>query len=164
MKELLLGKIVNTVGLKGELKLLTDPLYGDTEFGQSAVLTINDKNYVCAAWRRKNRLIVFSLQDYQDINLVEGLIGASVKLAVNQLKKRKSGEYYCFELLDFKVYDQENQELGVVTGIDDNRMQRILRIRGATGKEILVPWVDFFVKEIAAKEKRIRIESIKGLV
>ena len=164
MAELNLGKIVNTYGLNGELKLLTDPLYGDLEFKKNAEIKIANKVYRLRNYRRNKNLIRFSLVEHEDINAVEALIGETVMIDSSELKKLNEDEFYSFELLGFDVVDESGNDIGKIIRIKDSGWQKILRIKGSQKKDILIPWVAFFVKEIDRERQTVRVETIEGLI
>jgi len=164
MEEIILGKIVNTYGLKGELKLLLDPLYADLQFKKEAKFHIEDQDYVLLHYQKKKLTVIFSLKNHQDINLVEKLKGKMVSTANSELASLTKGDFYAFELLGFEVFDQNDQLIGRIINVEDTGYQKLLRIESIKDKEVLIPWVDFFVKSIATNEKKVVVETIEGLI
>ena len=163
MSTLLLGTIVNTRGLKGELKLLADPNYSDLQFSKGAQLSLGQEIYCLENYRWQKNTLIFTLQGFSHINEVELLVGVKVSVKSDQLRPKPAGDFYAFELIGYKVYDQNDDLIGEVSRVQDSGFQRVLRIQ-REGKDALIPWVDFFVKTIDATTKSIRVEVIEGLL
>ncbi len=164
MNKVVLGKIVNTYGLKGELKLLVDPDYSDLEFEKDSIILIGEKEYLLSSYRKKNSLWRISLAQHHDINLVEHLINSSVVCDLTTVKVLPPGNYYSHQLLGLTVYSLQDELLGQVIKVEDSGFQKRLRLISPSNKEILIPWVDFFVKEIDLASRVIRVALIAGLV
>jgi len=164
MEEILIGKIVNTYGLKGELKLILNPDYLDIEFKKNAKVKIANNDYVLLNYKRNKHTVIFLLKDHQDINLVEHLKGELLKTTLIEFKTLVKNEYYGFQILSLNVYDQNKQLLGKVERVENTGFQKLLRIKTENNKDILIPWVDFFVRKIDLKEAIVEVETIEGLL
>ena len=164
MSKIVLGKIVNTYGLKGELKLLVDPDYGDLEFEREAIIIIADKEYRFYHYTKKKNLWLISLMDHQDINLVEHLVNSLVVCDLASVKTLPKGSYYSFQLIGLSVFSLQDELLGEIIKVEDSGYQKTLRLTSPANKEILIPWVDFFVKQIDLSLKIVRVAVIEGLI
>lgn len=160
--KILIGKIVNTKGISGELKLLVNPLFSDVELKKNSQIEVNQQIYKITKLTRVNHLWFFSLKEYLDINKIEHLIGENAYVFSEDLMKPNKG-YYRFELTNFLVYDQFEQLVGKVLAVETTGFQDILRIKREV-KDGLVPMVNNFIKVIDFKEKIIQIQTIEGLL
>ena len=77
MNKVYIGKIVNTHGIKGELRIRSDFLYKDRVFVIGNNLIIDDKEYNIKGYRKHKTFDMVFLNDYHDINEVLTLIKGS---------------------------------------------------------------------------------------
>ncbi len=156
----LIGKIINTHGLKGEvvIKELTDfeRFVKDKEIylifnHQTIDLKIKDVKQV------KKGLIV-SFYDYDDINKIEVFKG--LDLFTNEKPPLEEDEFHVDDLIGKKVYNQHNSLVGEVIEVIEVPQGHILRVQTAS-KTALVPFNEIFVKEVS---EVITIEEIEGLI
>lgn len=161
MNYICIGKIVNTHGIKGEVRILSDFLYKNEIFAKENNLYIG---------RKKDKVIVNSYRRHKmfDMLTFDGIND------INDVLKYK-GEFIYFDrdevelpgLIDedyigLDVYDGDNF-LGSVTSIMKSRPHDNLVIE-KNGVRNLIPNIPVFVKHIDIKNKRIEVESIEGLI
>lgn len=164
-----LGKIVNTRGLKGELKILS--------LSDFASLRYQENNKVFLYNEKTNSRVEMSVLkhqkisnfDYLFLNEVTSVDDANkyrnflIQVEIDTLPKLEEDEYYYHELLECLVYDSKNSIVGVVKEIMETGAHKILRIKGKT-KDHLIPFIDEFIKEVDIKNKKIQIKEIEGLL
>jgi len=163
MEKIKIGMIVNTHGLKGELKIKSFSDFNQERYKKGNELILKTKNeeliLKVKTYREHKQMVLVSFEGYEDINKVEMWKGNALYISRDKIEDLDQG-YYFFELKGCKVYDQKNQLLGEVEEILETAANPILRIN----KTILVPYVDSFIKEVDIKNKRIEIEVIEGLL
>ena len=102
MEKIYIGKIVNTFGIKGELKIVSKFEMPDRVFQVHNQIIIKDKNYEITGVRfHKNNYLV-ELNNIKDINDIEYLIGNEVYYAKEDLNLSDE-EYLISELVNYKV-------------------------------------------------------------
>lgn len=149
------GKIVNTFGIKGELKIVNKFERPDLIFKVNNQIFINNNNYIISNVRfHKNNYLV-EVNNLKDINLVEHLIGYDVYIERNNLKLDDK-EYLISELIDYEVISN-NLNYGKVSDYDDNLINPLIKV-----DNILVPLKGYF-KDIDKDNKIIYLEDISGL-
>lgn len=153
---LYIGDLVNTHGIKGEVKIISNFKYKNNIFKENSSIYINDKEYKIASYRKHKNFDMLTLEGYNNINDVIDLKGS--KVYINR-------EDFTFDgilnedLYGKKVYDKDKY-VGVLKEIIQNKNQELLVIEN-NGKEYLIPYVDEFVKEI---KEDIHLDLIKGLI
>ncbi|MCX6826274.1 MAG: ribosome maturation factor RimM [candidate division Zixibacteria bacterium] len=78
-------------------------------------------------------------------------------------EKLPKGTYYHFDLIDCRVIDTANRELGRTTGIEKYPANDVLVIRAPDGREYLLPLVKKFLKMVDIKNKLIIVDPPKGI-
>jgi 16S rRNA processing protein RimM len=161
-----IGIIVNTFGIRGELKInpLTD--FAEKRFKADQQLYIcKDEKFepvVVKSFRMHKGFALVLFHGLENINLVEKYKNCEIFIAKDDVHKLNKGEYYYFELKGCAVYS-DNKFIGTVSGVDSG-YQTILRIGNDEGKQVLIPYVDAFIKNVNIENKRIDVNVIEGML
>lgn len=155
---ILIGKVVSTHGIKGELKILSDFPYKDKVFIEGNKLIIDGKEYTIKSYRVHKNFDMVTLDDYTDINEVLFLLKKDVYFSKEKLSLNDN-EVLDEELIDFKVLTDDNK-VGIIKEIfyasETNKILRVL-----FDKEVLIPYS--FIKKIDKANKEVIVELIDGM-
>jgi 16S rRNA processing protein RimM len=165
--KLTIGKIINVRGLQGELKIssLTDfPLLryrkGNTVYleknGQYIPLIVKGAHH-------QPGIDYVQFQDYLDINLVKDWMNLYL-YADKENIRLKPGNFFYEDLMGLTVENQESQPLGHVIAID--RIGNRINLRmGRQGKpDVLIPFIDVFIKQVNMDKKMITVKLLEGML
>ena len=153
---LYIGKLVNTHGIKGEVKIISDFKYKEVIFKKGNNIYIKDNKYIINSYRHHKNFDMITIEGIDDINEALPLKGS--KIYINK-------EDYIFpgilneDLYGKKVYDKD-RFIGILESIEKNVNQELLIVKN-NKKKYLIPYVDEFVKEIG---KDIHLDLIKGFI
>ena len=152
------GKIVNTHGLKGEIRILSDFDYKDKVFVVDKKIIIDDKEYTIKSYRVHKNFDMVTLDDYKDINEVLFLLKKNVYVSKEELNL-SSNEVLDEDLITYKVLTNTGK-VGIIKEIfkasETNKILRVL-----FDKEVLIPYS--FIKKIDKDKKEITVELIDGM-
>ena len=164
------GKIVNTHGIRGELKILSQTDFPEERFkpGNKLFLMNPDETekleaVIETARVHKNSYIVL-FKGWDDINKVEKYKGWSVKVGEDQLFELPPDEFYYFEIVGCTVMSEEGQEIGKVTEILTPGANDVWVVQPSKGKPVYIPYIDDVVKQVDVENKRITIHLLEGLI
>lgn len=167
MEYILIGEIVNTFGIKGELKIRSYSDFDDERYVKGNKLFIEYKNeYVSVivdTYRVHKGFNIVSFKDLKNINLVEKYKTCKIYIDRDDIEDLDDGSYYRFEIIGLNVYDEDNNYLGKVDSFVDTLANSNLRVKN-DNNEFLVPYVDAFIKDINLEEEKIIIHVIEGLL
>lgn len=154
MKYINIGKLVNTHGLKGEVRILSNFRHKKNVFVKGMKLYIGKKKeeFTINTYRFHKIYDMVTFDGIDNINDVEYLKGLNVYINEDDLKL--DGEIYSGKLIDFKVIC-DNKEIGIVTEIIDTPANEVIRI----GEKTLIPYVDEFIEKIDLDNKTIYVKS-----
>lgn len=156
-----IGKIVNTHGIKGELRLLSKFPYKDMVFIKGMIIYIDkDSKEVINSYRKHKNFDMITLEGYNNINEVLKYKGKNVYVDSNDIKL-DNDKYLDEELIGLSVI-YENMERGIITNIERYDKTVLFNIKGKT-QEYLIPYNDNLIDNIDMKNKKIFIKDIKGL-
>lgn len=160
MKFIKVGKIVNTHGIKGELRILSDFRYKDKVFQKNMKLYVgkNKKEFIINSYRFHKIYDMVTFIGFNNINDIEYLKGDFVFINEEDLKL-DDGEVLSEKLIGFDVFIGDNK-VGKVTEILDTPANEVIR----AGKNILIPYVKEFIKEIDINNNTIYVNDIGGLI
>ena len=150
-----LGKIVNTFGLKGEIKIWP---YVDYISKVKKVYINNSKMEIERARSQKN-IFVIKLKGIDTIEQAEKLKNYIIEMEREDAPKLPKDTYYISDLIGFDVYTDEGKLLGKLDDIFKTGANDVYQVG-----EILLPSIKEVIKQIDTENKKITVHLIKGLV
>ena len=157
MNLIFIGKLVNTHGLKGEVKLISDFKFKTDVFKINNNIYINDIKYTIKSYRKHKMFDMVILDGISDIDKALELKGNLVY--INKEEYTFNG-YLNEDLIGLDVYDNDTLK-GKVTDIYKTNNSELLVIEG--NKKHMVPNIDVFINKVDLENKKIFINYIKGL-
>ncbi len=156
------GKIVNTHGLRGEVKALyyTDgPEFFDTvktlHLSSGQALTL-------VGWRVNKGAVLLRLSGIDTVEAAERLVGQEISVSRKDLPPLPEGRYYIADILGMEMVTDEGRLLGKVTDVFKTGSNDVYTVRG--DKEYLIPVIDEVVLSTDLEARRITIKPLKGLL
>lgn len=163
----LLGKVVATHGLKGQLKVV--PFSGECETIASLRSVIlrgpggaMETYEVGAATCHRNRVIL-TLKRFCSIDEVLHLVGKELYALRAQFPELPDGEYYWCDLVGLTVLTAEGVNLGVLTNIIATGSNDVYVVESG-GREYLIPAIEEVVVNIDLDEGRMIVCPSDGLL
>lgn len=157
MNLIYIGKLVNTHGIKGEVRIISDFKYKKDVFNKNNNLYINNTEYKINSYRPHKMYDMVTLQGINSIEDALTLKGS--KVYINRDEFNFNG-YLDEDLIGLSVYDKDLYK-GKVIDILKTKTNDLLVIDGL--KKHMVPNIDVFVKNVDLKNKKIEIDYIEGL-
>ncbi len=161
MDYLKVGKIVNTHGIKGELRLLSNFKYKNKVFKNNFKIYIGKEKdmEVINSYRVHKMFDMITLKGYSNINEVLKYKGKLVFIDKNDLILNND-EYLDEDLIGFDVIYEDISNLKVVE-IVNYPNNKLLKVRHDM-QDNLVPFS--LVDKIELDNKKIYVKDIKGLI
>jgi 16S rRNA processing protein RimM len=165
---ILVGKIIKSHGLKGEVKAL--PFSGCPEnFNNYPGVVLVDpdsgvaRSYTISRSRGQADFVILMLEGVTNRDDADLLAGRQLWIDKGNFPKLAPGEYYWFELEGMRVYTVDGRELGVVTSIFNNRAQDVLVVTGGE-REFLIPVIEEIVRRRDDKKRILVVAPMPGLL
>lgn len=160
MKKVYIGKIVNTHGIKGEVRILSDFPYKNKVFNIGNELIIDDKKYEIKSYRVHKEFDMVTLDDFTNINDVLFLLKKKVYFD-KDLLNLDDNEILDEDLINYVVLTNDGKR-GIIKEIfKASESNKILRVD--IGREVLIPINSPMIKTINKKRKEVVIELIEGM-
>ena len=88
--------------------------------------------------------------------------GGEILVEANELEPLDEKEFYHFQIEGAEVFEEDGERIGIVREVDGSSGNTLLIIaRG--NDEIMIPFVEAFVKSVDVENKKIMIRKIEGL-
>ena len=166
MEKIKIGKIVNAVGLKGEVKVYN---YSDRleRYEELERVIIDGRPVNIKGVRYKGNMIILKLAGVDDRNAAEAMKDKEVFITEDDLVELPEDTFYVRDLIGLdavKGKDANFEKFGIIEDVIQNTAQDLYKIKTLDGKEILVPAVKAFVEEVNLEEGYVKINVIEGMI
>lgn len=156
-----IGKIVNTFGIKGEVKVT--PYTDDIEqFKKIKSIYVNNTLMQVQSAKFQKNVVILKLKEVDDMTAAENLRN-SIIMVERSKKKLPENTYYIADLIGLDVYTDEGTLLGKVKDIYNTGANDIYSIE-TESKEVLLPAIKEVIKQIDIENKKIIVHILKGLL
>lgn len=157
-KEIIIGKIVAPHGVRGDIRILPLTEKPDLFLDLEYLLLEGGKKLTVKNARFQKRMILVTTKEVTTMNEAELLRDKNIYIKAEDLPELEEDEFYVADLVGIPVYDLEGKQIGTFkdslsTGSND---VYIIAVPGA--KDILVPALKEYFKEINLAEKRIVVK------
>lgn len=156
------GKIVNTFGIKGQVKVAvyTEDI---SNFKNNSKVYVNEQEMQVENSRLQKNMLILKLKGIDNMNDAENLKGSIIK--VDRSKKNlPEGTYYIADLIGLDVYTEDGNLFGKVIDIYNTGANDIYTIKTLDEKEILLPAIKEVIKQVDLQNERIIVHILKGLI
>ena len=162
MNLIYVGKIVNTHGIKGEVRLLSNFEEKDLVFKKDFKVYVGDerKELIINSYRPHKEFDMLTFRGIEDINQVLKYKGKKVYIDKEDLHL-KEDEYLLEDLIGMNIIC-DKEVLGVVKDIYEAPQGKLLYITFA--KNYYIPYNNYYIKEVDVAKKEIHAEHIKDLI
>ena len=159
-----IGKIVNTHGIKGELRILSDFKYKDRVFLENRRIYIGKEKIeeVINSYRHHKVFEMITLKGYDNINQVLKYLNKEVYVKKNDLSLGAK-EYLDEELINLNVIFN-NEEVGRVVAIRQINPKNKIIEAIINNKLILIPYHEDFIINVDLENKKIELKLIEGMI
>ena len=154
------GKIVNTHGIRGEVKIL--PWADSPEFLAGFEHLYFDGSPIKVVSARVHKgAVIAALDGIEEIDAAIRMKNKVVYIDRGDVELEK-GRHFIADLIGIRAIDSATgEELGVLDDVLTLPANNVYVIKG--GREILVPAVDDFIEEIDLEKRIVMIRLLEGM-
>lgn len=167
------GTIVNTHGIRGELKVVVSTDFPDQRFKKGSELAVFEKDtdtkpqqtVTIASARSHKGFMLITLAGYADINEVLPLKGTTLKVSDEQLSDSDldDGQYYYHQIIGLDVVTEDGEQLGKIKEIMAPGANDVWVVTRADKDDLLLPVIDQVVKRVELDKHQVVVELMEGL-
>ena len=150
------GKIVNTQGLRGEVRVISTTDFAEERYKKGTELA--------ASHRRHKNFDLLTFEGMNRIEDVEKYKECLLKVAQEQLTELEEDEFYYHEIIGLEIVTDEGEVLGKVTEILSPGSNDVWVVKQKGKKELLIPFIEPVVYKVDKEEKKAYIHLLEGLI
>jgi len=163
MEKINIGKIINVVGLKGEVKVYSYSNSKERYENLKSIYVESDK-YEIEKVRFNKEIVVLKFLNINDRTSAEELKGKDLFINESELAKLPDDEYYVRDMIGITVIEADGNILGTLKDVIQNKAQDLYEVEMADGKTALIPAVEEFILDIDIENKQMVVKLIDGLI
>ncbi len=162
-----IGQIVNTYGIKGFVKVVpfTDNI---NRFENLKTLYVETKkgleNFEIEEVKYSKNTVLLKLKGIDDINIAEKYRNSYLKISRENAVKLPEDTYFIVDLLDIKVYTDEDIYLGNIIDVYPTGSNDIYVVKNEEGKQVLLPAIGEVIKKVDIQNKKMVVHLLDGLI
>ena len=164
------GTIVNTHGIRGEIKVKSHTDFPEVRFGAGSRLTLlpPDGNVpfeveVQRARLHKNMYVV-KLKGFDNINDVEKFKGGKLVVRDDDRVPLEEGQYYVRDIVGCTVVTDDGRQLGVIRDVLSPGANDVWVVKRPKGRDVLLPVIDEVVLDVDVARRTVKVHVMEGLL
>lgn len=163
------GKIVNTQGLKGEVRVISQTDFPELRYKKGSVLTLFQDGkapvrLVIKSHRKHKNFDIVSFEEHPSINDVEKYRDGILKVEKGDIGELDDNEFYYHEIIGLKVVEEDGTELGKIKEILSPGANDVWVVQRIKKKDILLPYIESVVKQVDVANGQVIVEIPEGLI
>lgn len=163
---LIVGKVVNTHGVRGEVKVL--PITSDiSRFDYLSFISIKQgkefKEYRVTSTRLHKGFILMFIKGIDTVEEAQKLKGIDLYVDRKHAIDLDEDEFFMVDIIGLEVYEGQRR-LGEIKDILETGSNDVYIVSNKDKKDILIPALKDVVENIDLKEKRMQVILPEGLI
>ena len=158
-----IGKIVNTRGLKGEVKVVPWADYPEIFEEISFVYGKDEKRYLIENVKYQKDNVILKLEGIDTIECAEKLKNSVLYVRKDTMPSLDADTFFVADLIGLDVFDENEVFLGKIADVITAGGADVYIIRDDGKKDLLLPALKENVKEINLDAKKVTVNVPKGL-
>lgn len=165
------GTIVNTHGIKGEVRVIATTDFPESRFAVGSTLYLFQQGQAkpltlqVASMRKHKQFYLLSFEGKPSINDVEIYKQGTLKVTDNELETGdlQPGEYYYHQIVGLKVVTEDGEELGKIKEILAPGANDVWVVDRPGKDDLLLPKIDQVIKTVDLDAGQVTVELMEGL-
>ncbi|MBP1048248.1 ribosome maturation factor RimM [Enterococcus sp. BWM-S5] len=163
------GKIVNTQGIKGEVRVISQTDFPELRYKKGSVLTLFQDGkkpiqLVIKSHRKHKNFDIVSFEEHPNINDVEKYRDGILKIEKDNVGELDDNEFYYHEIIGLTVLDEEGIELGKIKEILSPGANDVWVVQRIKKRDLLLPYIESVVKKVDVANGQVIVEIPEGLI
>ncbi|ATU26705.1 ribosome maturation factor RimM [Bacillus velezensis] len=164
------GKIVNTHGIKGEVRVISKTDFAEERYKPGNTLYLFAEGaaepikVTVSAHRLHKQFHLLQFKEMPSLNEVEHLRNMVIKVPEEDLGELEEDEFYFHEIIGCEVMSEDGELIGTVKEILTPGANDVWVVQRKGKKDALIPYIASVVKDININEKKIKIHVMEGLI
>ena len=159
MDYVVIGRVIDTFGVRGELKVIPFAPEEIFEDLKKVYLKRVGGGYVpfkVEGVRRHKSFFLLKLKGYDSLSEAEQFKGAHLFLPEKDLPERGEEEFYAYELVGMEVWTDKGRRLGRIKRVEDFGVYDMLILED---EKTMIPFVGDIVLSVDREKKKIEVRE-----
>ena len=162
MPHIEIGKIVNTHGLRGHIKV--EPWCDGIEtFEYLNRVFVGNVEYEIENVKIQKNFFLLKLAKLDTIEEAEKLKNKVICADENEMPPLPEGVFYIKDIIGLSVYDGD-KFIGEITDWIETGANNVYIIKRLNGKDVLIPAIDSVIAEVDIENKKMSVNMLEGLM
>lgn len=162
MPQIEIGKIVNTHGLRGHVKV--EPWCDGIEtFEYLKRVYVNNVEYGIENVKQQKNLFLLKLKDLDIVEDAQKLKNKVIYANEDEMLPLPEGVFYIKDIIGLEVYDGD-RFIGEIVDWIETGANNVYVIKRPNGKDVLIPAIDSVINEVDIENKKMSVNMLEGLM
>lgn len=164
-----IGKIVNTHGIHGEVRVLTTTDFVAQRFAIDTTVYVRTlrqpqpQSLTVKTVRRHKQFLLVSFEELADLTAVEPLKGGKLLVGADQRHDLADGEFYYSDIIGLTVVDESNEPLGTVKEILSPGANDVWVVARKHQSDLLLPAIKSVILHLDLSAHTVTVAVPEGL-
>lgn len=161
------GKIVNTHGIKGEVRVMPTTDFVTERFAKGQDLYLQQAGQplklTVETARQHKGFILVKFVGYDNINDVQGFRDHELMVSAADQQPLDDGQYYYHQIIGLDVKTTDDETIGTIKEILSPGANDVWVVQRPGKKDLLLPVIDDVVKDVDLDKNEVLVELMEGL-
>lgn len=157
-----IGKIVNTQGIKGDIRV-TPSTFDIKRFELLDEVFISNKTYKIEYVRYHKSFVILKFLGVDTMTDAEKLKNKFIEIPDSLALPLEEGEYYIRDLIGLLVFSDEGECLGILDDVLETGANDVYIIKKENTKDLLIPAIKQCILNVDINNKKMTVHLLEGL-
>ena len=161
------GKIVNTHGIRGDVRVMPTTDFVAERFAKGQDLYLQQAGeplkLIVESARQHKGFILVKFVGYDNINDVQDFRDHELMVSGKDQQPLEDGQYYYHQIIGLSVKTVDGEELGTIKEILSPGANDVWVVQRDGKKDLLLPVIDDVVKDVELDAGEVTVELMEGL-
>lgn len=162
------GKVVNTHGLKGEVRVISITNNPQDRYAIGSELTWFGEggeavDLEVSGHRVHKNFDLLQFKGYPTINEVEDFVGGILRVREDYLLELNEHEFYLHEIIGCQVVDENGEEIGKVKEVLSPGANDVWVVQRYKQKDLLLPYIESVILKVDVANQVVTAHILEGL-
>lgn len=161
------GKIVNTHGIRGDVRVMPTTDFVAERFAKGQDLYLQQAGeplkLTVESARQHKGFILVKFVGYDNINDVQAFHDHELMVSGKDQQPLEDGQYYYHQIIGLSVKTVDGEELGTIKEILSPGANDVWVVQRDGKKDLLLPVIDDVVKDVDLDAGEVTVELMEGL-
>ncbi len=161
------GKIVNTHGIRGDVRVMPTTDFVAERFAKGQDLYLQQAGeplkLIVESARQHKGFILVKFVGYDNINDVQAFRDHELMVSGKNQQPLEDGQYYYHQIIGLSVKTVDGEELGTIKEILSPGANDVWVVQRDGKKDLLLPVIDDVVKDVDLDAGEVTVELMEGL-